>query len=123
RTPLNSILGYAQIMQRETAADARNARRLELVTRSGEHLLQLINDLLDLSRIEAGHIDLQMRPCALRRLVAELAEQFQGRAAQKGLGFNHHQLTPLPDWVLADEHRLRQVLSNLLGNAIKFTET
>jgi signal transduction histidine kinase/DNA-binding NarL/FixJ family response regulator len=123
RTPLNSILGYAQIMQRESAGDPRNARRLELVTRSGEHLLQLINDLLDLSRIEAGRIDLQLRPCALRRLVAEIAEQFQGRAAQKGLGFDHHQPRPLPEWVLADEHRLRQVLTNLLGNAIKFTET
>ncbi len=121
RTPLNSILGYAQIMQRESAADARNARRLELVTRSGEHLLQLINDLLDLSRIEAGRIDLQVRPCALRRLVAELAEQFQARAAQKGLGFDHHQPTPVPEWVLADEHRLRQILTNLLGNAVKFT--
>ena len=123
RTPLNAILGYAQIMHRESAGDPRNARRLELVTRSGEHLLQLINDLLDLSRIEAGRIDLQLRPCALRRLVAELAEQFQTRAAQKGLGFDHHQPTPLPEWVLADEHRLRQVLTNLLGNAIKFTET
>lgn len=123
RTPLNSILGYAQIMQRESASDSRNTRRLELVTRSGEHLLQLINDLLDLSRIEAGRIDLQVRPCALRRLVAELAEQFQTRAAQKGLGFDHHQPTPVPEWVLADEHRLRQVLTNLLSNAIKFTES
>jgi signal transduction histidine kinase/CheY-like chemotaxis protein len=121
RTPLNAILGYAQIMRREERGAGKNSRRLELIESSGEHLLQLITDLLDLSRIEAGRMDLQPRPCALRRLIVELTDLFRARAAQKGLGFSLHQPLPVPEWVLADEHRLRQVLGNLLGNAIKFT--
>ena len=122
RTPLNSISGYTQIMQRECAPDDRNSRRLEHVAQSSEHLLRLINDVLDLSKVEAGRIELAPRPCALRRLAGSLAEFFQARAAQAHLGFSFTSLSPVPEWVVVDEHRLRQVLTNLLGNALKYTE-
>ncbi|HVU24951.1 MAG TPA: ATP-binding protein [Opitutus sp.] len=122
RTPLNAIMGYAQVLQRSPGLAADQRRQLETVHASGDHLLQLINDVLDLAKIEAGRIELLPQTFSLSRLLAHLTEIFEPRAAQKKIAFSLHGETPLPDTVVADEARLRQVLYNLLGNAIKFTE-
>lgn len=122
RTPLNAILGYAQILRRAPAMSPDACRQLETIHASGDHLLTMINDVLDLAKIEAGTVELRPQPLPLARLLAHLTEVFEPRAAQKGIAFSLHCETPLPEVVLVDETRLRQVLYNLLGNALKFTE-
>lgn len=122
RTPLNAILGYAQILRRAPALGADARRQLETIQSSGDHLLTMINDVLDLAKIEAGTVELHPQPLAPARLLAHLTEVFEPRAAQKGIAFSLRCETPLPEAVLVDETRLRQVLYNLLGNALKFTE-
>ncbi|MGK3983094.1 ATP-binding protein [Sorangium sp. So ce136] len=121
RTPLNGILGYAQLLQR--AADLAPAHRagVDVVRRSGEHLLTLIDDVLDLARIEAGRMDLAPGDVHLPSVLRTVAELCKVRAAQKGLAFEHELAEGTPAWVRVDEKRLTQVLLNLLGNAIKFT--
>ncbi|WP_438030733.1 ATP-binding protein [Sorangium sp. So ce233] len=121
RSPLNSILGYSQLLQR--AADLAPAHRagVDVVRRSGEHLLTLIDDVLDLARIEAGRMDLSPSDVHLPSLVQAVASLSQLRAAQKGLAFEVAHADGAPAWVRADEKRLTQVLLNLLRNAIKFT--
>ncbi|WP_020164095.1 ATP-binding protein [Methyloversatilis discipulorum] len=131
RTPLNSILGYAQILLRETGGsgstgkgggDDTQKRALGTILRSGEHLLGLIDGLLDLARIEAGKLRLDPAPMPLRELLDDLAKMFEPQAARKGLQFRIETTGRLPDYVRVDAKRLRQVLINLLANAVKFTE-
>lgn len=123
RTPLNGILGYAQILQRAEGLTPLQADGLKVIHQSGEHLLTLITDILDLSRIEAGKIELYPNDFSLAHFLQGVTGIIAMRAKQKGLAFAYHALTPLPPGVHADERRLRQVLLNLLGNAVKFTET
>ncbi len=122
RTPLNVILGYAQLLQFQKDLAAENREAIQTIARSGNHLLGLLNDILDLSKIEAGHMELQEAPFDLSLLVRHLMAMFSLRCEQKGLAwkldFNH----PGPLMVLGDEGKLRQVLINLLGNAVKFTD-
>lgn len=126
RTPLNSILGYAQILLRETdrpdGADDARKRALGTILRSGEHLLGLIDGLLDLARIEAGKLRLDPAPMPMRELLDDLAKMFEPQAVRKGLAFRVETSGRLPDYVRVDAKRLRQVLINLLANAVKFTE-
>ncbi len=122
RTPLNGILGYAQIMQR--AADLNEHRHgVEVIQQSGEHLLTLINDILDLAKIEARKLDLYTHDFHLPSCLLGVAEMSRIRAEQKGLRFDLELDPDLPEGVRADDKRLRQVLINLLGNGVKFTET
>ncbi|WP_437568999.1 AAA family ATPase [Sorangium sp. So ce542] len=122
RTPLNAILGYAQILKRSPGLDGRQATGLDTIQQSGQHLLTLINDLLDLAKIEAGKIELYPEPIHLSAFLTVVADIIRVRAEQKSLYFVY-ELTPhLPQAVLADEKRLRQVLLNLLGNAVKYTD-
>ncbi|MDI3286642.1 hybrid sensor histidine kinase/response regulator [Polyangium sp. 15x6] len=122
RTPLNGILGYAQLLARAPRLSREElAAGLGVVRRSGEHLLGLIDDVLDLARIEAGKMELAPAEVHLPALLQSVADLCRVRAEQKGLGFQYVPAGALPVWVLVDEKRLTQVLLNLLGNAIKFT--
>ena len=121
RTPLHGILGVARLLHLE-AKDNAVARRLELIESSGTHLLGLINDLLDISRIEAGQFAMRSERFELGAVVQNLAELYTVRATEKGLGFTLTLQLDQPCWVTGDPARVRQVLHNLLGNAVKFTQ-
>ena len=123
RTPLNAILGFAQLMERDTTLTSRHRDSLAIINRSGEHLLNLINDVLEMSKIEAGRLVLSPEPVNLHRLLQTLQEMFQVRTQAKRLSLRFELAPDLPQCVLTDEGKLRQVLINLLSNAVKFTET
>ena len=120
RTPLHGMLGLTRLLHLE-ARDPTLSHRLELIESSGTHLLALINDLLEVSRIDAGHFVLKADNFDLAALLDQQAELFALRAADKGLQFSLQSQLPRPCWVRGDAARLRQVLNNLLGNAVKFT--
>lgn len=122
RTPLNAILGFTQLMNQDAALLPEHRQYVEIVNRSGEHLLALINDILDMSKIEAGKITLNEQSLDLYRLLDSLEELFQLKAQSKGLTLTFWRSGDVPQHVKADEKKLRQILINLLGNAIKFTE-
>lgn len=123
RTPLNAILGYAQILQRNHGLTADQRRAVETIATSGNHLFGLIDDVLDISKIEAGRMELQNATFDLSSLIKRLESMFQHRCQQKGIRLFVESFTAHPHWVEGDEGKLRQVLINLLGNAVKFTET
>jgi signal transduction histidine kinase/DNA-binding NarL/FixJ family response regulator len=122
RTPLNAILGYAQILKRDKSRSERQAVGLNTIQQSGEHLLMLITDLLDLAKIEAGKFDLLLEPVNLSSFLKGIVNIIQVKAEQKNLRFEFEPAPALPRSVVIDEKRLRQVLLNLLGNAVKFTD-
>ncbi|MBD1909379.1 MULTISPECIES: ATP-binding protein [unclassified Leptolyngbya] len=121
RTPLNGILGYAQILKKSVSLTEQQRNGLEIIHHSGEHLLTLINDVLDLSKIEARKMELHPHDFHFSAFLENLVQMFKVRARQD-IAFVYEPIAPLPTFVQADEKRLRQVLLNLLGNAIKFTE-
>jgi two-component system, sensor histidine kinase len=121
RTPLHGILGVARLLHLE-ARDSALARRIELIESSGTHLLGLINDLLDISRIEAGQFAMRSERFELGALIQSLADLYTVRAVEKGLDFRLTLSLDQPCWVTGDPARVRQVLHNLLGNAVKFTQ-
>jgi PAS domain S-box-containing protein len=122
RTPLNGILGYAQILQRDPALGERQRAGVNVIRQSGDHLLNLINDILDLAKIEAGKTELQPAEVELASFVQGIIEIISVKAAQKTLAFLCDLAPDLPAWVRLDEKHLRQVLLNLLSNAVKFTD-
>ncbi len=122
RTPLNGILGYAQLLKRSKSLTLEERAGIDVIEQSGEHLLTLINDLLDLAKIEAGRLDLHASGFELPLLLKQVADLIAVRATQAGLDFRCHLSPDLPLHVRADERALRQVLLNLLGNAVKFTQ-
>ncbi|XGV86174.1 MAG: ATP-binding protein [Limnothrix sp. BL-A-16] len=122
RTPLNGILGYAQILGRSKALPDKERRGVNIIHQCGSHLLTLINDILDLSKIEARKLELAPTAVHLPSLLQSVVEMCKIRAEQKGIEFVYQPSSRLPDGVSTDEKRLRQVLINLLGNAIKFTD-
>ncbi|WP_429885477.1 ATP-binding protein [Geoalkalibacter halelectricus] len=121
RTPLNGVLGMLQLLKR-TALDTEQRDYVDTAEFSGHSLLNLINDILDLSRIEAGKLQLDEKPFALSELMQATVKTFQGQAAAKNLSLSLDLATDLPARVIADEARLRQILFNLIGNAVKFTQ-
>ena len=122
RTPLNAILGFAQLMDGAPNLSDEQRENLGIINRSGEHLLALINDVLEMSKIEAGQLTLREKRFDLHGLLDGLEEMFRLRAEEKGLTLSFRRSETVPRLVMADEGKLRQVLSNLLGNAVKFTQ-
>ncbi|MCW5890480.1 MAG: response regulator [bacterium] len=122
RTPLTAILGFTNLLADPTLRDAERTAHRDTIRRNGEHLLSVINDILDLSKIEAGKLAVERVPCALPELLRSVSGAMRGRALEKGLGFVVEARGPLPETIRTDSTRLRQILINLLGNAIKFTE-
>jgi PAS domain S-box-containing protein len=122
RTPLNAILGFSQLLHRSVNLNSEQQENLSIITRSGEHLLTLINQVLDLSKIEAGRLTLNESNFNLYRLLDDLEDMFRLRAEDKYLQLLFERSPDVPQFVRTDEVKLRQVLINLLNNAIKFTE-
>jgi PAS domain S-box-containing protein len=123
RTPLNAILGYAQILQRDQKLTQDQRRAVETIATSGNHLFGLIDDVLDISKIEAGRMELQCANFDLNSLIKRLESMFRHRCQQKGIRLAVENSLPKSCWIYGDEGKLRQVLINLLGNAVKFTES
>jgi PAS domain S-box-containing protein len=122
RTPLNGILGYAQILKRDSELGVKQKAGIEVIQRSGEHLLTLINDILDLAKIEAQKLEIQTTDFQLPEFLQQLAKIIRVKAEQVGLSFFYEPQDTLPMVVRGDEKRLRQILLNILSNAVKFTE-
>jgi signal transduction histidine kinase len=122
RTPLNAIIGFSELMSRDPKVTAEQRENLAIINRSGAHLLTLINDVLDISKIESGRMTLQEQAFDLNRLLDDLVNMFSLRAKDKGLTLILDRAQEVPRYVQADEGKLRQVLVNILGNAIKFTK-
>ncbi len=121
RTPLNAILGFSQLMRRDPAISPEQLKNLETIGRSGEHLLSLINDVLEFSKIEAGQAVLNQEDFDLHRLLLGIEEVFRLRVQEKGLFLAFELGTDVAQYIHTDQSKLRQVLINLLGNAVKFT--
>lgn len=122
RTPLNAILGFAQLMSHDTIIPSNQRENLEIIRRSGDHLLHLINNILDLSKIEAGRMTVDHSTVDINYLILSTWEMFRLRVESKGLKFVLNIQENVPDYVITDPNKLRQVLINILGNAIKFTQ-
>lgn len=121
RTPLNAILGFTQLMQRDSSLTCEHQKYIDIINHSGEHLLDLINDVLEMSKIEAGRITLHETEFDLYKLLHSLESMLQLKAHSKGIGLSFEMEADVPQKIKTDESKLRQVLINLLGNGIKFT--
>lgn len=122
RTPLNGILGYAELLRRGVGTPSQQRSHLETIISSGHHLLTLIDDILDLSKIESGYLQLEQIRCSPHQIICEVLSLLRVRAQEKCLNLEAEWATPAPLTVLTDPARLRQVLVNVVGNAIKFTD-
>ncbi|MFK5922781.1 MAG: response regulator [Verrucomicrobiota bacterium] len=121
RTPLNGILGYAQILQRDKDLPTRQRGSVDSIINCGDHLLSLINDVLDLSKSKAGHLELDLAPCDLKKLTTEVGDIVGQRARNKRVDFAVEVSEGVPRTIISDAAKIRQILVNLLGNAVKFT--
>ena len=122
RTPLNAILGFSAMLRREPQLSESQRENLDIISRSGGHLLTLINDVLEIAKIEAGRMQLEITPFDLGGMVRDVAGMMRLRAQEKGLRLLLDQSSTFPRYIKGDEARLRQVLVNVVGNAVKFTE-
>jgi PAS domain S-box-containing protein len=121
RTPLNAILGFSNILRKNPSLEAEQRRDIEIINKSGEHLLALINDVLEMAKIEAGRVQLEEAPFDLGEMLRDVMNMMQVRAAEKNLQLIIDQASVFPRYIVGDQARLRQVLINLVGNALKFT--
>lgn len=120
RTPITAILGFSELAI-EQVRDPEVLKFVQTIDRNGRHLLDLVNDILDLSKIEAGKVEIEELPCSVDQLTGEVASLLAGRASQKGLTLEFEKVGSVPEAVETDPMRLRQILLNIIGNAIKFT--
>jgi signal transduction histidine kinase len=121
RTPLNAILGFSSLLRREPQITETQLEKLDIINRSGDHLLTLINDVLELAKIEAGRLEVEKKPFDLGNMLRDVSGMMSMRAQEKGLRLLLDQRSGFPRFIKGDEVRLRQVLLNLVGNAVKFT--
>ena len=121
RTPMNAILGFSNMMRKDPLLQDEQRQNLDIINRSGEHLLTLINDVLEMAKIEAGRAQVESAPFDLGSLVRDVTDMMHVRAQEKGLQLLIDQSSEFPRYIRGDEARVRQVLTNLLGNAVKFT--
>ncbi|MBX3396413.1 MAG: PAS domain S-box protein [Phycisphaerae bacterium] len=122
RTPMTAILGFAEMLMLPDTSPDDMREAADTIRRNGVHLLQLINDILDVSKVEAGKLEIESVPCSPHDIVMEVMELMQVRASAKGLTLVHEFRNGLPDAIMSDPTRIRQILLNLVGNAVKFTE-
>lgn len=122
RTPLNAILGFSRLLRHDNNMTESQRKTLDLINRSGENLLNLINDVLDMSKIEAGRLEIENAPFDLHTMLSDIIELVRVRAESKGLKLQLEQQPSFPQFISGDETKLRQAVINLIGNAIKFTE-
>ncbi len=122
RTPLNVLLGYAQLMSQDVSIAEKQRESLAIIKRNGEHLADLIEGLLEISKIEAGRINVQRDEVRIKPILNQLVDMFKLQASKKGLSFKYKPCVYLPEYVATDKQRFRQILINLLSNAIKYTE-
>lgn len=122
RTPMTAILGYADLVREDERVPKDLVELLDIVSRSGSHLLEIINGILDLSKIEEGRLELEVRPIDLEQLVRDVASGMRVRAQSRGIGLDIAFVSAIPPRILSDPVRIRQALINLMGNAVKFTE-
>ena len=123
RTPMNAILGFTEILKRGYGNNAQqNTKHLNTIHSSGKHLLELINDILDLSKVEAGNLDVEQIPCSPNVLIREMVTVLGVKAGEKGISLSFETEGEIPETILSDPVRLRQIITNLVGNSIKFTE-
>lgn len=123
RTPMNAILGFTEVLKRGYNKNSTEAAKyLNTISSSGQHLLNLINDILDLSKVEADKIEVEQIPCAAHEIVKEVVAIMKVKAEEKGIGLTYQADGQMPAQIQSDPARLRQIITNLVGNAIKFTE-
>ena len=124
RTPMNAILGFADVLRRGlVGSDHERQQHLDTIHSSGQHLLRLINDILDLSKVESGRFEVERTECSIHEVVAGVVSVLDVKAREKGLRLEYVSESPVPDLSLCDPTRLRQIVTNIVGNALKFTET
>jgi len=123
RTPMNAILGFTEVLKRGWGKNEREARKhLDTIHSSGKHLIELINDILDLSKVEAGRMEVERIDCEPHKVIREVVKVFNARAREKGVTLAFEAAGPIPEKIQSDPGRMRQIVTNLVGNALKFTE-
>jgi len=122
RTPIGAILGYAEILEEDRGSPDERKQAILSIRRNGEHLLDLVNDILDLSKIEAGKLEIELMELTLEKVLKDVLSVMSARAQAKGLRLEEIYLNPVPARIVSDATRIRQVIINLVGNAVKFTE-
>jgi|GEM_PF-1381065 signal transduction histidine kinase/DNA-binding response OmpR family regulator len=121
RTPLNAILGFTQILSQKKSMSEKNSEYIDIIERSGRHLLNMINDVLDLSKVEAGRLEVDLENFSLHFLLEDVENMFAIQADNKNLEFNVSYDSKMPDYISSDENKVRQIYINLISNAIKYT--
>lgn len=121
RTPLNSLIGFNKLLQKDDLNPDLRKRYHDIIQKNGEHLMALINDILDLSKVEAGQLKMEMSNCSVKSLIYEIFDSMQAKAHGKNISLSLDMETEIPDQLVTDSLRLRQILNNIIGNAIKFT--